>query len=138
MLGLLRICCGSSCPAEADACRGYRTSVDKADEASELVANRIPSDFTIGLYIGLPMSVTEHAGERGTSPVEFTSHFPEVNASDTMTFDDELTVSVRRRRSFKVWTAVLHQLAGAGTPPRPIGASSLGLVPWLLRYHFLG
>ena len=77
------------------------------------------------------------AGERGTSPVKFTSHFPEANASTTMTFDAGLTVSVRRRRSFKVWTAMLHQFAGAGTSPRPIAASSPGLVPWLLRYHCL-
>ena len=57
--------------------RDYRTNVSETDEASEFVANRVPSDFAVGLYIGLPQS-WPIAGERGTSPVRFTSHFPEV------------------------------------------------------------
>jgi len=37
---------------------------------------RIASDFTVGLYVGLPSaSCTMQSGETGTSPVKNTSHF---------------------------------------------------------------
>ena len=40
-------------------------------------------------------------GRVGTSPVVLTSHFPEVNPPTTLSFDERLTVSVARRRSFE-------------------------------------
>ncbi len=100
---------------------------------------RITSDFTVGLYVGLPSSpCTMNQGERGTSPVKLTNRFPEVNPPTTLTFERRLTVWVAARRSFEFETAVLHHFAEAGTSSRPNRESSPGLVPWLLRYHFLG
>lgn len=99
---------------------------------------RVASDFTVGLYVGLPLALcTVQTDERGTSPVKLTNHFPEVNPPTTLTLEQRLTVYVATRRSFEL-TAVLHHFAEAGTSSRPNRESSPGLVSWLLRYHFLG
>ena len=81
---------------------------------------RIASAFVVDLYVGLPPLLSQTDGRRGTSPVRFTSRFPEVTTRNTLAFDRQLTVSADRRRSFEVgWTDVLHRSAVAGTPPRP-------------------
>ena len=100
---------------------------------------RIAADFVIDLYVGLPLCLrTANADERGTSPVKLTNHFPEVNPPTTLTLDRRLTVCVAVSTILRERTAVLHQFAEAGTSSRPKRESSPGLVPWLLRYHFLG
>ena len=102
--------------------------IRKADEASGSYPNRVASAFVVDLYVGLPPLLSQADGRRGTSPVKFTSHFPEVTTRNTLAFDNQLTVSADRRRSFEfVRTAVLHRSAVAGTPPRPNV-----LPPWVL------
>jgi hypothetical protein len=63
---------------------------------------RVTSDFTVGLYVGLPSSLcTVNLDERGTSPVKLTNHFPEANPPTTLTLERRLTVWVAARRSFE-------------------------------------
>ena len=100
---------------------------------------RVASDFTVGLYVGLPMHAMhcDASDERGTSPVKLTNHFPQVKPPTTLTLDRQLTVSAADRRTFEGRSAVLHHFVEAGTSSRPKRDSSPGLVPWLLRYHCL-
>jgi hypothetical protein len=63
---------------------------------------RFASDFTVGLYFGLPSSpCMANRDERGTSPVKLTNRFPEVNPQTTLMLERRLTVYVAARRSFE-------------------------------------
>ena len=63
---------------------------------------RITSDFTVGLYVGLPSSLcTVNRDERGTSPGKLTNLFPEANPPTTLPLDQQLTVSAADRRTFE-------------------------------------
>jgi hypothetical protein len=49
---------------------------------------RVASDFTVGLYVGLPtLPCTAASDERGTSPVKLTNHFPQAKPPTTLTLD---------------------------------------------------
>jgi hypothetical protein len=61
----------------------------------------IAAVFVVDLYVGLPPLLSQSVGHRGTSPVKLTSHFPEAKTPTTLAFDERLTVSAARRRSFK-------------------------------------
>jgi hypothetical protein len=82
-------------PAEAAGTRGCRTSVFEVKEPPARVS-RVTLVFVIDLYSGVPGG----PGRLGTSPVKLTNHFPEAIASNTLTFDNRLTVRTGRRRSF--------------------------------------
>jgi hypothetical protein len=114
------------------------TKIHKADGASGSYRYALPRISSSTYTLAYRVCFHRPCGHRGTSPVKLTSHFPEAKTPTTLAFDERLTVCAARRRSFKAWTAMLHRVAVAGTPPRPNRASSPGLVSWLLRYHFLG
>ena len=60
------------------------------------------------------------------------NHFLEVKPPVTVAFERQLAVHAAARRAIRAF-AMLHRVAGAGTPPGPNRDSSPSLVPWLLR-----
>ena len=87
---------------------------------------RVASDFTVGLYVGLPPPpCIATADERGTSPVKLTNHFPQANPPTTLTLERRLTAFVAARRTsecgppcFTISRKLALRLGRIVNPPR--------------------
>ena len=99
------------------------------------LSSRVPSDFVVDLYSGLP---SFNSWTSWDLTGEASNHFPEANPPNTVTLAWQLAVLAAKRRSIEVRIVMLHRFAVAGTSSGPKRESSPGTVSWLLRYHFLG